>query len=450
MTVAFTSTNIQKINEDSNSNSTTINLGKCETVLKNIYKIPKESNLYILKIDLEQKNKNYPLIEYEVFYPLEEGKMELLNLSFCDSTDIELSIPITINDTIDKYNPKSNYYNDICTKATSASNTDISLNDRKNEFIKNNMSLCEENCELTSYDNDKKRAKCSCKPKNVISLDRAELNSKNLLKNFIDIKKITNIEIIKCYKIVFNLKNMKNNYGSFIIIFIFFLYILCLIIFYCRSKKNLIKEIIQIIEYKNKQDQLNQNNKIYQFKKNITTKKIKNIKSKVRIINSSLKNIKKETNLINFKNNTKINKKEENIENKNILKHTESELNSLSYKEALKFDKRTYCQYYCSLLKKKLSILFSFYPNKDYNSQIIKSFLFFFFYASDITVNALFFNDDTMHKIYEDSGEFNLSYQLPQIIYSFLISYVINFIIEFLSLSEDAINLLYIFAHQLF
>ena len=55
-----------------------------------------------------------------------------------------------------------------------------------------------------------------------------------------------------------------------------------------------------------------------------------------------------------------------------------------------------------------------------------------------------------MHKIYEDSGEFNLSYQLPQIIYSFLISYVINFITEYLSLSEDAINLLYIFAHQLF
>ena len=34
---------------------------------------------------------------------------------------------------------------------------------------------------------------------------------------------------------------------------------------------------------------------------------------------------------------------------------------------------------------------------------------------------------------------FNLSYQLPQIIYSFIISYVINFIIEYLSLSEDAI-----------
>ena len=102
-------------------------------------------------------------------------------------------------------------------------------------------------------------------------------------------------------------------------------------------------------------------------------------------------------------------------------------------------DKRTYFQYYFSLLKKKQIILFSFYPNEDYNAQIIKSFLFFFFYTSDMTINSLFFTDDTMHKIYIDSGKFNLNYQLPQIIYSFLISNGINFIIEFLSLSEDII-----------
>ena len=149
----------------------------------------------------------------------------------------------------------------------------------------------------------------------------------------------------------------------------------------------------------------------------------------------------------NIKQKNKLEKKSEIIykrdklkeRNKNILKCTDSELNSLTYKEALKNDKRTYFQYYFSLLKKKISILFSFYPNKDYNSQIIKSFLFFFYWASDIAINALFFTDDTMHKIYVDSGEFNLGYQLPQIIYSFLISYVINFIIEYLSLSEDLI-----------
>ena len=51
----------------------------------------------MLKIDTNQEVKNYPLIEYEVFYPLNNGKMELLNLSFCKGIDIELSIPIIIN-----------------------------------------------------------------------------------------------------------------------------------------------------------------------------------------------------------------------------------------------------------------------------------------------------------------------------------------------------------------
>ena len=38
------------------------------------------------------------------------------------------------------------------------------------------------------------------------------------------------------------------------------------------------------------------------------------------------------------------------------------------------------------------------------------------------TVNALFFNDDTMHNIYENKGSFDLEYQLPTTIYSSLIS----------------------------
>ena len=47
-----------------------------------------------------------------------------------------------------------------------------------------------------------------------------------------------------------------------------------------------------------------------------------------------------------------------------------------------------------------------------------------------------------MHKIYVDSGSFNIIYHLPQIIYSYLISSGINFIIEYLSLSEDSIILI--------
>ena len=105
----------------------------------------------------------------------------------------------------------------------------------------------------------------------------------------------------------------------------------------------------------------------------------------------------------------------------------------------MKKDKRTFFQYYISLLKINHLLIFSFIPNKDYNSRIIKFFLFFFYFTVHLSINALFFNDNTMHKIYIDEGNYNIIYQIPQIIYSSLISGVINTIIKYLSLSQDNI-----------
>ena len=93
------------------------------------------------------------------------------------------------------------------------------------------MSLCEENCEPIGYDNIYKKVKCSCKVKTTLSLDNIESDNKNILKNFIDIKKITNIEIIKCYRNCYKINVIKNNYGFFLIFFIFILYFICIINF---------------------------------------------------------------------------------------------------------------------------------------------------------------------------------------------------------------------------
>ena len=120
--------------------------------------------------------------------------------------------------------------------------------------------------------------------------------------------------------------------------------------------------------------------------------------------------------------------------NKEYLLYNDNELNSLFYVKALKYDKRTFIQYYISLLKKNHLLFFSFY-----NSQIIKIFLFIFFFSINFTINALFFNDKTMHKIYIDEGEYNFIYQIPQIIYSGIISTIISVIIKYLALSEKLI-----------
>ena len=83
--------------------------------------------------------------------------------------------------------------------------------------------------------------------------------------------------------------------------------------------------------------------------------------------------------------------------------------------------------------------MLSFAPNVDYNSRIIKIFLFFFLFDLCFNINVLFFNEDTIDKIYEDKGKYNFSYQIPQILYSSLISKFIDSLIKYLALSQDNI-----------
>ena len=124
---------------------------------------------------------------------------------------------------------------------------------------------------------------------------------------------------------------------------------------------------------------------------------------------------------------------------KNIMKYTDEEINTLTYDFAILYDKRTYCQYYLSLLKTKSSLIFALFNGNDYNSRIIKIDLFFIGFTIEYVVNALFFNDNTMHKIYKNKGKFDLDNQIPIIIYSTIISSIFETFFSSLALSDDAI-----------
>ena len=93
-------------------------------------------------------------------------------------------------------------------------------------------------------------------------------------------------------------------------------------------------------------------------------------------------------------------------------------------------------EYYFSLLKRKQIILFTFYISNDYNSKSIKICLFLFSFALYYIINALFFDDATMHKIYINNGKYKLISQISNIIYSSLISSIITIILKYFSLTE--------------
>ena len=97
-------------------------------------------------------------------------------------------------------------------------------------------------------------------------------------------------------------------------------------------------------------------------------------------------------------------------------------MNILSYEEATIYDIRTYDKYYLSLIKSKHFLISIFYERDDYNINIIKKYLFFFTFAINYSVCILFYNYKTFHKIYEEKGSFNFSYQFPKMLYSSLIT----------------------------
>ena len=239
--ILLTSAENQKIN--GNKKIIITDLDIYEYKLKQEYNISINDSLYILQIISEEEGMKIPKIEYEVYYNFYNSSNNLtkLNLTLCKGIKIQISIPVSIkiNDSIDKYNPKSGYYNDICYKARSKSGTDITLKDRREEFIENNLTLCEENCEFIDYNYTNEKVKCSCEIKTYISPNYDfKFNKNEFIKNFIDIKNIANINIIKCYKIVLKIKNLLHNYGFYIMDSILFLYFLTIFIFLCNLIKN--------------------------------------------------------------------------------------------------------------------------------------------------------------------------------------------------------------------
>ena len=344
-----------------------------------------------------------------------------------------------------EYNPNSNYYNDICNINTTKYGTDITLYDRKDEYNKNNMFICPNNCKYINYDVNNKYVKCQCEPKNGISLDKTKLI--NILIN----KKTTiNLKILKCHKKLFSKIGLIKNSANYIIFLIIVLYIASGVYFFAKGQKIFFKQFEEI--YNTKKIEIE--NKL---RKDLNNEE--QSKGDISEFSASIKKLYKSNsnrNIFKFEsrnniNSTKSNSITKDISNKIIIKendiieaqkqkyYEEYEINNFSYKKALTNDKRSFCQLYLSLLKMNHILIFSFNPQKDYNPYIIKICLFFFVFAIYMFVNTLFFNDSMLHKIYEDKGNFNFSFAITRIIYSIIICSIINVIINKLYLTQQNI-----------
>ena len=463
--VTFTLTTVENQKKNVNNNITAVNLGDCENLLRNYYNISSNITLYMKKVEVAQEGMKIPKIEYDVYCKLFGDNIIKLNLTACENSKISILIPIELTESLDILNSSSDYYNDICYTTTSQDGTDITLNDRKKDFIDNNKTVCQDDCEFSNYDNKNMKAECSCKVKeSYSSIADMKINKAKLFENFIDIKNILNFNFLVCYKNLFDIKGIINNIGSYIILVIILFHIITIIIFSLkqfRSLKGKIKDIVfanSIYQKFADSKEKNESRKINYNREVIETDNYKKNEMKTSNLPAAIDfelafpetNICQQTKLFNHRKKIKMKKKIKkkilvkkrilfsNKKVKDILIFTDEEINNLSYNLAIRNDKRTFCEFYISLLKTKHNLINSF-CNNDYNSKIIKIDLFFIGFAIEYLVNALFYDDDTMHEIYQSKGDFDFLYQLPITIYSYLISMILSNALNFLALSSDAI-----------
>ena len=249
-----------------NTNLSTIYLNECETLLLDYYNLTNDTILYIIGIDSPNKNRSYVVNVYNYGVFLESG-YQLDHLNVCKDSKITIYSPIKdynlikIDEAIyfsdlglgyDIYDINNSFYNDRCAPASIDGN-DITLSDRIKDFYPSNYILCNESCEYNSTDLSNLRFICICdlnyNSSNYENNNQNEEESITYSQYFLS---LFNYKIIPCYKLLFDLKNYKNNIGFFISAGTIIICIIEMIIFMIFGILKLKKEIFLSIPNKSK------------------------------------------------------------------------------------------------------------------------------------------------------------------------------------------------------
>ena len=434
-------------NKNLYDNITFINIKDCENFLKKSNDIDENEELILFKIEYLVEDFKIPIIEYTVYSI--DGKKEL-NFSECESMNFVYSYNIEINETEEfKYDPNSDYNNEICFQFTTEYKTDITLYNRRKEFNDYNLSLCESNCIYLGYSD--RRVECECPVKEYFNQFLLEEDSvkDNLIFRFKNNHlEPYNFGILKCFKNHFTKSGITDNYPSIVFIALIGGNIVGAFFFCIRGYKVLYSRIKSLAEGPSKNKGKNKSFISTKTKGNIITSgnnpppKIKGEKASDKKENDMIDNqselntkINVPNNLIDSNNmfnkgndNNLIKKQPKATENYIFGKKTPMELNILPYSEAKIWDQRKYFGFYVSLLKTR-HLLLCVFMNDD-NSFVIKLSLLLFTLGVCIGINTFFFDDSTIETIYNQKGNYTIGSHIGNHIVPIIISTFIASIIK--------------------
>ena len=395
----------------------------------NANSITDENNLIIEKKVVIRKNEILNQLEYKIYKKNGDVNVEL-DSSICEGMEVTLITPIDLSykgldidkikatkkENYDIFNPKDDFFNNICSKYTDENGADVPIKIRRQEYYQE-FPLCENTCTYNQskiLENDI-TVECICKYKSYSSDSRTF----SVIETESDFKKKdisnSNFKTMKCGSETF--KNVGKNSAFWLILFGLLVQI-CVFTIFIIFKKKIIGILLLdafglILASPPKEDE---------EKKKIT----------------------EDNKTQNEDNNVKIYGEEKDKESNNEVvledeKISHDGLNNMNFQNALEYDKRGFLSYYINILMYNQMLLFVIFKD-NWNFVITKISMFVNIITFALLFNVMFFGNKLIKAIYENKGGLSMKNAIGWIFLSSFLTVVLNCIAKFFGLTKRDVD----------
>lgn len=410
-------------NENLPSGTSKIHLGDCENILRTIYSIPPEEDLYIGVITFKDPNKFVSSSQYVVY----NKKGEELDLSFCDKSSISETKPINPDyegidmdyikelqeQGVDVFNKSDPIYTDRCTPLAK-DGKDIPFNERQNLGY-TNLTLCDEGCEFESVNLTTYEVTCNCEPKTEGFSSLLEENE--ILSHIMNLINNYNFYMFKCFKNLLKIDSLLSNYGNWIYIGCFASYSVLVMIFSLFQIKKIYSTLNVLVACPS----VEKNNFMESKYLNADEKQVSQYKST-------------NTNILCNSNSDElvIDDMKNQIQITNI-EVTPEELNLLEFEEAVDMDKRSFCRMTLDIICENQIFINTVTSKSIFNPFSIRLLMLIFTISAFFFFNGLFFTEEYVANRYTSDSSLNLWYiienEIAKSIYASLLGLALSKVI---------------------
>ena len=487
-----------------------IDFGECYEKVKDFYSIKEDLIIAIIDKYSNIENSKNGDTTYAFFHP--ETGQNLNASEICKEIKIviEENILSIIDDNknilffadqnVNIFNISNEFYTDICYHFESPNKKDIILKDRIKTYYPN-VTLCDYGCKNIGINLTSLTALCECIFKDLLdnSILKSNFFSENIIMNELinqvkELIEILNLEVMKCYKTIFDPNYIVKCIGGFIILSILVFEIICIIIFKIYSIKYIVrflyiiladyidflKSNIQVkrkylkyqkeIKAPTKKTEKNSLIKIKKYNNKLRHKNAKNINININMaqlnINKINQNfIKSKSFILKKKKLSKIQvnkyKKKRisfdlikndfdkseflmirNIKVRNRINFEEyltTPFEEMDYEDAIIEDKRNFCSYFISRIKSKHIIINTFFISDNIESKSIKILVFLTKLDLYFLINSMLFNEKYISELFHNEKEGLLNYislSINRYIYTTFVGTIINYLIKCFFIKE--------------